>query len=130
MFVTLWKPAAAIGAASIAVLWTAIAPSVVHARPDLRVIFQAFDGDHDGAITLDEFLKHSSDPAIVRVHHANMPGMNKDMAAMHAKFHGMQATPAMIRIHFAQLDANSNGSVTYAEFKAFHDKMEGTHRGR
>jgi Ca2+-binding EF-hand superfamily protein len=47
---------------------------------------------------------------------------------MHAKFHGKQATESMLRAHFAQLDKNSNGSVTFDEFKAFHDKMEGTHR--
>jgi hypothetical protein len=127
MFVTLWKPAAAIGAASIAVLWSALAPSPVHAKPDLKAIFQSLDGDHNGAITLDEFLKHSSDPAIVRAHHAQMSGKDKAMEAMHAKFHGKQATPAMIRTHFAQIDANSNGSVTFAEFKAFHDRIEGGH---
>ncbi len=130
MFVTLWKPAAAIGAATIAILWTALAPTAVQARPDLKAIFQTLDGDRNGAVTLDEFLKHAADPAIVKAHHAYMSGMGKGMAAMHAKFHGKQATEPMIRTHFAQLDANSDGSVTFAEFKAFHDKMEGAHRGR
>ena len=124
MFVTLWKPAAAIGAATIAVLWTALAPSAVQAKPDLKAIFQMLDADHDGAVSLDEFLRHASDPAIVTAHHAHMSGAEK---AMHAKFHGKQPTDAMIRSHFTQLDANSDGSVSFAELKAFHDKMEGAH---
>jgi predicted transcriptional regulator len=128
MFVTLWKPAAAIGAASIAILWTALAPTAVQARPDLKAIFQALDGDRSGSVTLDEFLKHAADPAIVKAHHAHTSGMDKGMAAMHAKFHGKQATEPMLRAHFAQLDRNSNGAVTFDEFKAFHDKMEGAHR--
>src|ERR1051325_319913 len=130
MFVTLWKPAAAIGAASIAVLWAALAPAPVQARPDLKAIFQSLDGDHNGAVTLEEFLKHSSDPAIAKAHHDHASGMSEKMAAVHAKFHGQKATPAMIRPHFPQLDANANGSVTFGEFKAFHDKMEGKHGGR
>ena len=52
------------------------------------------------------------------------------MAAMHAKFSGKPPSEATLRTHFTQLDTNSNGSVTFAEFKAFHDKMEGTHPGR
>jgi predicted transcriptional regulator len=130
MFVTLWKPAAAIGAATIAILWTALAPTAVQARPDLKAIFQTFDGDRNGAVTLDEFLKHAADPAIVKAHHAHMSGKDEGMAAMHAKFHGKPATESMLRAHFAQLDVNSDGSVTFAEFKTFHDKMEGAHRGR
>jgi predicted transcriptional regulator len=124
MFVTLWKPAAAIGAASVALLWAALAPTAVQAKPDLRAIYQAIDSNHDGAISLDEFLRHSSNPAVVKAHHEHMSASE---AAMHAKFHGKQATPEMIREHFTQLDANANGSVTFAEFKTFHDKMEGVH---
>jgi predicted transcriptional regulator len=130
MFVTLWKPAAAIGAATIAILWTALAPTAVQARPDLKAIFQTLDGDRNGAVTLDEFLKHAADPAIAKAHHDHMSGMSEGMAATHAKFHGTQVTQPMLRAHFAHLDANSDGSVTFAEFKAFHDKMEGVHRGR
>jgi len=124
MFVTLWKPAAAIGAASAAVLWAALTPSAVQAKPDLKAIFQAIDGDHNGAVSLDEFLRHSSDPAVVKAHHDHMSA--KEMA-MHAKFHGKQPTEAMLRSHFTELDKNANGSVTFAAFKAFHDRMEGTH---
>ena len=127
MLVTLWKPAAAAGAASIALVWAALAPTAVQAKPDLKAIFQSLDSDHNGAITLDEFLKHASDPAIVKAHHDHMSGKDKGMAAMHAKFHGKPPTEAMLRSHFAQLDANSDGSVTFTEFKAFHDKMEGMH---
>jgi EF hand domain-containing protein len=141
MFVTLWKPAAAIGAATIAILWTALAPTAVQARPALKALFQTLDGDRNGAVTLDEFLKHAADPAIAKAHHDHMSGMSEGMAdhmsgmsegmaATHAKFHGTQVTQPMLRAHFAHLDANSDGSVTFAEFKAFHDKMEGVHRGR
>ena len=78
MFVTLWKPAAAIGAASIAVLWTALAPTAVHAGPDLKAIFQTLDSNGDGAISFDEFLKHSSDPSMVKAHHDHMSGKEHD----------------------------------------------------
>ena len=52
------------------------------------------------------------------------------MAATHAKFSGKPPSEAMLRTHFTQLDANSDGSVTFAEFKASHDKMEGMHPER
>ena len=130
MFVTLWKPVAAIGAASIAVLWTALASTAVHAGPDLKAIFQTLDSDRNGAISLDEFLKHSSDPLMVKAHHEHMSGKGNGMAATHAKFSGKPPSEAMLRTHFTQLDANSDGSVTFAEFKASHDKMEGMHPER
>jgi predicted transcriptional regulator len=43
MLVTLWKPAAATGAAAIAVIWAAILPTPLHAKPDLKAVFQVID---------------------------------------------------------------------------------------
>ena len=131
MILTMLKPAAAIGAASLALMWTALAPAPTQATTNLKSAFQMLDRNRDGAITLQEFVTDSSDPAVVKMHHAHMTGaQGKQMASAHAQ---MMATAHAkpdeqeLRSHFAQLDANSDGSISFSEFKAFHDKMKSAH---
>lgn len=132
MLLTMWKPAALAGAAAVAFLGVALAPTPSQAHNDLRSVFQTLDRNHDGAITADEFVRDASDPEIRKMHHAHMAaGDAKQMGAMHAQMmhsaHG-QSSDQMLRSHFAQLDANRDGRVTFAEFKAFHDKMKAAHQ--
>lgn len=132
MLVTLWKPAAAVGAASLAMMWVALSPAPTQATPNLRSIFQMLDRNHDGVITLDEFIRDSSDPMVEKMHHMHMKGAahDKQMSEMHAKMmsaaHGGPSNQAL-RAHFAQLDTNKDGSVSFAEFQAFHDRMKAAH---
>ncbi|HEV8408594.1 MAG TPA: EF-hand domain-containing protein [Sphingomicrobium sp.] len=135
MLFALWKPAALIGAGSLALVLVSISATPIQARPDLRSVFQMLDKNHDGAITINEFIRDASDPAIEKMHHTHMqsaagPG---GMASMHAKM--MRAThdkasDQVLRAHFAKLDANSNGSVTFAEFRAFHERMKASHSAK
>lgn len=132
MFLTLWKPAAAIGAASLALAWAAFTPTPSQANPDLKSVFNMLDRNHDGAITFDEFARAASDPAIEKMHHSHLKdgASAKRMDAVHAQV--MQAkhakpTDQALRSHFVELDANADGSVTFEEFKAFHDKMRHMH---
>lgn len=55
MFLLALKPTAAIAAAAIGVAWVAVAPTPVSATPDLKVIFDQFDGNRDGSISSNEF---------------------------------------------------------------------------
>lgn len=134
MLLTLWKPAAAVGAASVAIMWAAFSPAPSQANADLRSVFQMLDRNHDGVITIDEFLRDASDPAVERMHHAHLKEakVHGKMDPMNAQLmksaHGKMTNQAL-RSHFAQIDANSDGSVTFEEFKAFHDKMAKSHRG-
>lgn len=132
MFLTLWKPAAAIGAASLAIIWAALSPTPSQATPDLKSVFNMLDRNHDGVITIDEFVSDASDPAIEKMHHSHLRdgARAKQMGAVHVQ--AMQATHAKpadqaLRSHFAQLDTNTDGSVTFEEFKAYHDKMRRMH---
>lgn len=135
MLLTLWKPAAAIGAASIALMWAALAPAPSQAQPDLRNMFRMLDRNHDGVISMAEFMSDASDPAIEKMHHAHMTNTaaDKKMTAAHAAMmkaaHG-KASPQTLRSHFAQLDSNSDGKVTFEEFQAFHDRVKAAHAGR
>jgi hypothetical protein len=132
MFVTLWKPAAAVGAASLAMMWAALSPAPTQATPNLRSIFQMLDRNHDGVITFEEFIRDSSDPAIEKMHHAHMKNAahKEEMTAEHAKMmqsaHGKPSDQAL-RAHFAEIDRDNDGSVTFAEFQAFHDRMKVAH---
>lgn len=133
MFMTLWKPAAAMTAGALAILWTAFAPSVVHAKPDLKAVFQAIDRNSDGAITADEFAQHPSNAAMQKLHAAHQNGMHAAMAAMHGgNAQGAHEKPSeeTLRAHFAKIDVDSNGSVSFAEFQAFHDQMMAAHSAR
>lgn len=129
MLVTLWKPAVAVSAASIAVMFAALSPAPTQAKPDLKSVFQMLDRNHDGAITMDEFIRDSSDPAVEKMHRAHMKDAAhaKEISGGHAqvmqKGHEKPSAQAL-RSHFAQLDANRDGSVSFAEFQAFHDKMK------
>jgi hypothetical protein len=135
MLIGFWKPAAVAGAAAIAIVSTAISPAPSHAKPDLRSVFQTLDRNRDGNISLSEFLRDASDPNVEKMHHAHMKGAgsNGQMTAAHAQMmkagHG-KAPGTMLRSHFAQLDANSDGSVSFGEFQAFHSKMESSHAHR
>jgi Ca2+-binding EF-hand superfamily protein len=132
MLIALWKPAALIGAGSLALVLTSISPTSSQARPDLKSVFEMLDRNHDGAITIDEFLRDAADPAIEKMHHAHMKeaGAHGGMAPMHDQMMRAKhdkASDQMLRAHFAEMDANSDGSVTYQEFRAFHDRMKASH---
>lgn len=134
MLLALWKPAAMVGAASLALVGAAFLPTASHAQTDLKSVFQMLDRNHDGTITADEFERDASDPEVQKMHHAHMAnGEGKQMGAMHAQMmqsaHG-QVSDQEIRSHFNQLDANSDGSVTFDEFKSFHNKMKASHGSR
>ena len=127
MISTLWKPAAAIGATAIAAMWAAIAPAPLHAKPDLKAVFQAIDVNRDGTISRDEFVQHASNPAVQKLHAEQKGGMHAAMAAMHGQKAHERPSEDALRGHFSKIDADSNGSVTFAEFRTFHDHMERQH---
>ena len=135
MLFAMWKPAALIGAGSLALVLTSISATPSQAKPDLRSVFQMLDRNHDGAITINEFLRDASDPAIEKMHHAHMKAGagNGGMTAMHGEMtraaHDKPSDRAL-RAHFAELDANSDGSVTFKEFQAFHDRMKASHSAK
>ena len=132
MLITAWKPLALAGTAGAAILWSALAPVPSQANPNLKAVFQTLDRDRDGAITMAEFVRDASDPAVEKMHHAHMKNAAdaKRMGTAHAQMmqaaHGKPSDQSL-RTHFAQLDANSDGSVTFAEFQAFHDRMKASH---
>lgn len=132
MLFALWKPAALIGAGSLALVLASISATPTQAKPDLRSVFQMLDRNHDGTITINEFLRDASDPAIEKMHHAHMKSAagHGGMAAMHGamtRASNDKTSNRALRAHFAELDANSDGSVTFKEFKAFHDRMRASH---
>ena len=132
MLLTLWKPAAALGTTSLAI-WAAISPAPLHAKPDLKAVFQIIDRNSDGAVTRDEFVQHTSDPAIQKMHEAHGGMMRHVMVAMHGNGAGTdhaKPSEATLEAHFAKIDANSDGSVTFSEFQAFHDLAHGSHETR
>jgi hypothetical protein len=132
MLMTLWKPAAAIGALSISLIGVALIPSASNAQPDLKSVFHLLDRNHDGVITMAEFVRDASDPQVQQMHHAHMKDLvaARQMGSAHAqlmeKAHA-QPSDQMLRAHFSELDANSDGSVTFQEFQSFHDKMKTAH---
>lgn len=130
MIHTAWKPAAALGGAAIAILWSALAPSPVSAAPDLRAAFAQFDRDGDRAITLGEFLTHS--PDMLFVHKADRPPPSRGPAPFIIPLRTAVPAPApignippeaILRSEFVRHDKNGNGSVTFAEFEAYHRGM-------
>ena len=132
MFMTLWKPAAAVGVASLALMWATVAPTPTQAAPNLKSVFQMLDRNHDGLITMDEFVHDSVRPAPSK--RCTMPMMAgahaSHMSVAHPQMSGHgQGMPSQqaLRAHFAQMDANSDGSISFGEFKAFHDKMMVAH---
>jgi hypothetical protein len=131
MLISLWKPAAVLGAGSLAFLWAAAVPVPSQAKPNLKAVFETLDRDHDGKITIDEFMRNASDPAVEKMHHAHMTGADKAyFGPMHAqmmKTAHSKTSDQGLRAHFAQLDANSDGAVSLAEFRGFHDKMMASH---
>ena len=135
MLIGLWKPVALAGAAMVAIVSAVITPAPSHAKPDLRSVFQMLDRNHDGSISLSEFVSDASDPNVEKMHHAHMKdaAAHKQMGAAHAqmmKAGGGKASATMLRSHFAQLDSNGDGSVTFSEFQAFHSKMQAEHGRR
>lgn len=130
MLITLWKPAAALGAAAVA-MWVAVAPAPLHAKPDLKTIFQAVDGDKNGSISLPEFVKHAADPSVIHAYHEGMGDEHKAMAAAAAAsaMHGQPPSESTLRSHFTLFDTNGDGIVSFDEFKAVHDKMMAAHSG-
>lgn len=132
MLITLLKPAALICAGSLALILASISATPSQAKPDLKSVFETLDRNHDGAITIDEFLRDASDPAVETMHHAHMKDAadHGGMAAMHGEMMRAahdKASGQMLRSHFAELDLNSDGSVTYQEFRAFHERMKASH---
>jgi Ca2+-binding EF-hand superfamily protein len=132
MLFAIWKPAALIGAASLALVLASISATPSQAQPNLKSVFQMLDRNHDGAISLDEFLRDASDPAIEKMHHAHVKDAagHRGMAAMHGDMMRAahdKASDRALRAHFAELDEDSNGSVAFNEFKGFHDKMKASH---
>ena len=132
MLIPLWKPAAVAGAGALAFLWAAATPVPSQAKPNLKSIFETLDRNRDGKLTLDEFTRDASDPAVHKMHHAHMTGTEKSrFAPMHAdmmKSAHEKSSDGAIRAHFAEIDANRDGNITYEEFRAFHDKMMKAHR--
>jgi hypothetical protein len=132
MLLALWKPAALVGAGSLALMLATITATPSQAKPDLKSVFHILDRNRDGAITMSEFLRDASDPSVEKMHHAHIKDVanHAEMAAMHRqmmKGAHTKASDRMLRSHFAQLDANSDGSVTYKEFQAFHERMKASH---
>jgi EF hand len=81
MLMTIWKPAAVIGGGCLAVLWAAAVPVPSQAKPNLKAVFETLDRDRDGKITMDEFMRNASDPAVEKMHHAHMTGADKATSA-------------------------------------------------
>jgi Ca2+-binding EF-hand superfamily protein len=125
-----WKPAAVLGGAALAILWSALAPSPVSAAPDLRAAFARFDRDGDRAITLAEFLDHSPDMLFVNKADSPPPSASTRpfiiplRRAVPAPPPSGTAPPeAMLRAEFVKHDGDGDGSVTFAEFETYHLRM-------
>jgi Ca2+-binding EF-hand superfamily protein len=135
---------AAAGAVAAVAVFGATATT---ASPDLRKAFEALDADKNGAVTLAEFTASSPRDMIRFIHsgaaaeHAPPPGghaahmpppgarpvilpLHHSRAMIDMMRDGPQAAPAK-QIVYGDLDADRNGSVTYAEFEARHTQMIG-----
>lgn len=133
MIFALWKPATAIGAASVAALVALVTPATLHARPDLGAIFKSLDRDGNDALTVGEFQQLTSNPEVQKAHEARMAAGHQGKAGAHGiAGHAAHAaaSPEMIGAHFAKLDSNSDGSLTLEEIEQHHDRMEQGHKPR
>jgi EF-hand domain pair/Ribbon-helix-helix protein, copG family len=131
MIITAMKSAAVLGAATAAIVFTTVSPAPSHATSDLKSVFQMLDRDHNGVITLNEFVRDAADPAVEKMHHAHMKdAAHHAMGAAMMDAHKAKPSAAELRTHLAQMDANSDGSVSFNEFLAFHEKMKAAHPGR
>lgn len=133
MIFALWKPATAIGAASVAALVAVVTPTQLHAKPDLGAIFKSLDRDANGALTLDEFQRHTASPEVQKAHRAHVAAGGKGKGEAHALAgHASHAasSPENMRAHFAKLDSNSDGSITLDEIEYHHRQMEQAHKAR
>jgi Ca2+-binding EF-hand superfamily protein len=124
MFITAWKPAAALGVAAVALFWSTLGAGPAFAGPDLKSVFESFDRNKDGAITFEEFRGGHSDN-LVSVH-SKVVGQNPGpiMIPLHGHpqlaAHGAKAPPNLLQGDFARQDKDGNGSVSYSEFEQFH----------
>lgn len=129
MLITAWKPAVVAGTAVIGIAWSAMAPTPLAAAPDLRAVFQSLDRNNDGVLSAGEFVQHTADPGIQKLHDAHKDDGHQGMAASHGAAHAKPSAETL-RAHFARLDANSDGTVKLEELEAFHDEMNALHGTR
>ena len=123
MFVSLYKPAAIAGAVGAALLWSAMDPSPLSAKPDLRAAFAQFDGNGDNVISLGEFMSRSGD----RLFYQNDGPASQEQTApvmlplrTTAPLDERAGSPPpenVERAEFAAHDRDRDGRVTYAEFQ-------------
>ena len=129
MFVS-WKPAAAVGALGVAILWSALTPTPAGAGPDFRAAFEHFDQNHDQQISLDEFLGRNTDMLFInRADRPADPSIDKKFTLPIGRkvpppLPGASHPPReMLQSEFALEDRDKNGSVTFEEFEAYHRQM-------
>lgn len=133
MIFALWKPATAIGAASLAALVAVVTPATLHARPDLGAIFKSLDRDGNGALTVGEFQQLTSVPEVRKAHEAQIAAGRQGKAGAHGiAEHAAHAasSPENLQAHFNKLDSNKDGSVTLDEIEYHHSAMEQAHKPR
>jgi Ca2+-binding EF-hand superfamily protein len=130
MIISLWKPAVAAGAAGIALLWSALAPTPVSAGPDLKAAFDHYDQNHDNVISVSEFLGRNTDRMFIRG--GDKPAGPADARQFTLPLRGDLPAPPpgavpppkeMLKSEFANQDRDGNGSVTLAEFEGYHREM-------
>ena len=127
MLTTIWKPAAALSVGAAAIFWSALAPAPAAAGPDLRKAFERFDADKDGTVTAAEFRSGHADDRFI-AHNKHGPG---SVAPVMIPLHhnrppptaGGPVPPELLAQEFARQDADKSGSVSFAEFEAFHRQM-------
>jgi hypothetical protein len=130
MLITAWKPIAVAGAAAGALLWTAFAAAPVAAGPDFKAAFERLDQSHDQVVSLNEFVAGNRD--MLFVERADKPSTNGAAKPfilplrheLPAPPPGLNRPPAdMLRSHYAELDANHDGQLSFDEFERFHERM-------
>ena len=129
MFGMISKPAAAVGAVSIAMVW-AVGSIPASAAPDLRAEFEALDGNGDKVVTAQEFIAGSRDRMFIVKADVPAPppvagGAKPFVLPMAAKIPApppeASAPPeAMVRSEFMRLDRNGDGNVSFEEFRDHH----------
>jgi hypothetical protein len=124
------KPVAATAVAATALVAYALTPSAVAAAPDLRVVFEHLDGNHDGAISAAEFVdRRELGPVLMRRGDTGKRSSEGGGAFM-LPLHPGEPLPVpgadlsgMLRHAFAEEDSDRNGAVTYGEFESHHLTM-------